>query len=91
VFEEGVKVGRIFNLDASATEGRPWMWALGYVPHDDARPCGHPLGGDGGVRQELAARIMNDEQFSAIQGLLTMVILLGLIAGILLALAWEYL
>jgi hypothetical protein len=35
---------------------------------------------------------MNDEQFRAIRGLLvTIVILLGLIAGILLALAWEYL
>jgi hypothetical protein len=35
---------------------------------------------------------MNDEQFTAIRGLLvTIVILLGLIAGILLALAWEYL
>jgi hypothetical protein len=35
---------------------------------------------------------MNDEQFRAIRGLLVaIVILLGLIAGILLALAWEYL
>jgi hypothetical protein len=35
---------------------------------------------------------MNDEQFKTIRGLLvTVVILLGLIAGILLALAWEYL
>lgn len=35
---------------------------------------------------------MNDEQFRAIRGLLvTIVILLGLITGILLALAWEYL
>jgi hypothetical protein len=35
---------------------------------------------------------MNDKQFKAIRGLLvTVVILLGLIAGILLALAWEYL
>jgi hypothetical protein len=35
---------------------------------------------------------MNDEQFRAIRSLpVTMVILLGLIAGILLALAWEYL
>jgi hypothetical protein len=35
---------------------------------------------------------MNDEQFRAIRGLLLIiVILLGLIAGILLALAWEYL
>ena len=35
---------------------------------------------------------MNDEQFKAIRGLLlTIVILLGLIAGILLSLAWEYL
>jgi hypothetical protein len=35
---------------------------------------------------------MNDEHFRAIRGLLlTIVILLGLIAGILLALAWEYL
>jgi hypothetical protein len=49
-------------------------------------------GGDGRFRQELAGRTMNDEQFRAIRGLLvTIVILLGLIAGILLALAWEYL
>ena len=35
---------------------------------------------------------MNEEQFRAIRGLLvTTVILLGLITGILLALAWEYL
>jgi hypothetical protein len=35
---------------------------------------------------------MTDEQFRVIRGLLvTMVILLGLITGILLALAWEYL
>jgi hypothetical protein len=41
------------------------------------------------VRRGIA---MNDEQFRAIRGLLvTIVILLGLIAGILLALAWEYL
>src|SRR5262249_13800209 len=30
VFEDGVKVGRIFNLDAVAPEGRPWMWASGH-------------------------------------------------------------
>jgi hypothetical protein len=37
-------------------------------------------------------RGMNDEQFKTIRGfLLTIVILLGLITGILLALAWEYL
>ena len=35
---------------------------------------------------------MNDEQFRAIRGfLVAIVILLGLIAAILLALAWEYL
>jgi hypothetical protein len=35
---------------------------------------------------------MTDEQFRVIRGLLvTMVILLGLIIGLLLALAWEYL
>jgi hypothetical protein len=39
-----------------------------------------------------AERAMTDEQFRIIRGLLvTMVILLGLITGILLALAWEYL
>jgi hypothetical protein len=43
-------------------------------------------------RRYAAGIAMNDEQFSAIRGLLvTIVILLGLIAGILLALAWEYL
>ncbi len=36
--------------------------------------------------------MMTDEQFRVIRGrLVTMVILLGLITGILLALAWEYL
>jgi hypothetical protein len=36
--------------------------------------------------------VMTDEQFRIIRGLLvTMVILLGLITGMLLALAWEYL
>jgi hypothetical protein len=35
---------------------------------------------------------MNDEQFKAIRGLLvTIVILMGLVTGILLALEWEYL
>jgi hypothetical protein len=35
---------------------------------------------------------MTDEQFAAIRGMLvTIIILLGLIAGILLALAWQYL
>jgi hypothetical protein len=35
---------------------------------------------------------MNDEQFKAIRGfLIAIVILLGLIAGMLLAIAWEYL
>jgi hypothetical protein len=35
---------------------------------------------------------MTDEQFRVIRGLpVTMVILLGIITGILLALAWEYL
>jgi hypothetical protein len=35
---------------------------------------------------------MNDEQFKAIRGfLIVIVILLGLIAGMLLAIAWEYL
>ena len=36
--------------------------------------------------------MMTDEQFRVIRGpLVTVVILLGLITGILLALAWEYL
>jgi len=30
VLENGVVVGRIFNLDAVAPEGRPWMWASGH-------------------------------------------------------------
>jgi hypothetical protein len=35
---------------------------------------------------------MNDEQFKAIRGfLIAIVILLGLIAGMLLAIAWKYL
>jgi hypothetical protein len=34
---------------------------------------------------------MNDEQFRAIRGLLVTIVILLLIAGILLALAWEYL
>jgi hypothetical protein len=35
---------------------------------------------------------MNDEQFKAIRGfLITIVVLLGFIAGVLLALAWQYL
>src|SRR5262249_56363682 len=33
VLENGVKVGRIFNLDAVAPEGRPWMWASGHGGH----------------------------------------------------------
>ena len=35
--------------------------------------------------------MMTDEQFRVIRGLVTAVILLGLVTGILLALAWEYL
>jgi hypothetical protein len=35
---------------------------------------------------------MNDEQFKAVRGfLIAIVILLGLIAGMLLAIAWKYL
>src|SRR5262245_38268445 len=29
VLDNGKVVGRIFHLEASAPEGRPWMWALG--------------------------------------------------------------
>ena len=37
VFENGVKVGRIFHLDAAAPEGRPWMWASGHAAGTVAR------------------------------------------------------
>ena len=37
VFEDGVKVGRIFHLDAAAPEGRPWMWASGHAAGTVAR------------------------------------------------------
>jgi hypothetical protein len=30
VLENGVIVGRIFQLEAAAPEGRPWMWASGH-------------------------------------------------------------
>jgi hypothetical protein len=64
------------------------MWISGQ--NGEIRPAAQRR--DGGLRQGPAPRTMNDEQFRAIRGLLvTIVILLGLIAGILLALAWKYL
>ena len=44
VLENGEVVGRIFHLQAAAPEGRPWDQERG------TRLCGHPRGGDGGVR-----------------------------------------
>jgi hypothetical protein len=40
VLEDGVVVGRIFKSPGAPAD-RPWMWALGYVPHDDRTPPTH--------------------------------------------------
>ena len=40
VLENGVIVGRIFTVPVAPPD-RPWMWALGYVPHDDRTPPTH--------------------------------------------------
>jgi hypothetical protein len=62
VLADGAVVGRI--MKGAATPVRtPWLWTLifGYHedPHADARLRGDTRGRDGGVRQELAAGIMD--------------------------------
>ena len=61
VLADGAVVGRIF-LSAAAPADQQWMWASGPRLRGDAR------GGDGSLRQELAAR---DRIVSASAGNLT--------------------
>ena len=56
VLADGVVVGRIM-LAAAAPVGSPWLWTLAYGPHADARLRADARGGDGGVREELEARV----------------------------------
>jgi hypothetical protein len=61
VLAEGAVVGRIFKANA-APVGSPWMWTLLFGYHEDSHPdtwlrC-DTRGGDGCIRQQLAARIM---------------------------------
>jgi hypothetical protein len=60
VLENGGVVGRIFKVPAAAPEGPPLdVGKRPRPPHRarGARLCGHPRSGDGGVREELAARV----------------------------------
>jgi hypothetical protein len=60
VLAVGAVVGRIMRANA-APVGMPWMWTLAFRaprrPNADARPCCDARGRDGGVREELAARM----------------------------------
>src|SRR5215469_16162845 len=53
----GVVVGRIMKA-AAAPEGTPWMWTHHEDPHADARRRADARGRDGGVRQDLAAGVV---------------------------------
>jgi hypothetical protein len=57
VVEDGVIVGRIFKVPI-APQDRNWMWASGHNGHVRRAAYGYEptRAGDGGVRQELAAR-----------------------------------
>jgi len=61
MYSDGVVVGRIMKAMA-APVGEPWLWTLAFVHHED--PHAYPRlrddarGSDGGIREELAARIM---------------------------------
>ena len=59
VVENGVIVGRIFKVPIAPGD-RPWMWASGHNGHIRRGPRirADPRGCDGGVRQELAARVI---------------------------------
>jgi hypothetical protein len=59
VLENGVAVGRIFFLDAVGPQGRPWMWASGHNGDIPSAAHGYePTRRDGGVRQELAQKLV---------------------------------
>ena len=51
----GLVVGRIFKASTSPV-GTPWMWTVSYGVHEDRTPThGYARGGNGRVREELAA------------------------------------
>jgi len=61
VLADGAVVGRIMKT-AAAPVGAPWMWTLAFGhqrrSHADARLCGDARGRDGGVRERLAAGVV---------------------------------
>jgi len=60
VLADGEVVGRIFKTNA-APVGSAWMWTLAFWHHEDRTPTPRlrrePRGGDGGIRQALAAQV----------------------------------
>jgi len=59
VLADGAVVGRIFKVHA-APVGTPWMWTLAFGHHGGIarRQKAMLRHGDGGVRQELAAEVV---------------------------------
>ena len=62
VLADGVIVGRIMET-AAAPLGTPWMWMLAFGHHEAAasRLRGDARGGNGRIRQELAAGMNKKE------------------------------
>ena len=59
VLADGVVVGRIMKAAAKPADAS-WLWTLAYGYHEDLRrrtATSRPRGGDGCVRQELAAGV----------------------------------
>jgi len=59
VLADGVVVGRIMKA-AAVPVGMSWMWTLAFGHHEDRTPThgyGDLRGCDGGIREELAARV----------------------------------
>ena len=55
---DGVVVGRIMKA-AAVPVGMSWMWTLAFGYHEDRTPThGYARGREGGVRQELAAEVV---------------------------------
>jgi hypothetical protein len=56
VLFDGVLVGRIV-LSPAASNDRQWMWSLDHRDRSPTRGRADARGGDGGVREALAARV----------------------------------
>ena len=61
VLAEGVAVGRIFKANA-APVGSPWKRTLLFGHHEDRRLCGDARGRGGGLCEELATRVTDEDK-----------------------------